>query len=150
MEPATTRRLQRVHNGRVAVENLPEDKVFELIGEDGFRRLIAAFYRQVPEDDILGPMYPKADMAGAEERLREFLIFRFGGPPSYIEKRGHPRLRGRHMPFKVDMRARDRWMLLMSNALAEASLPAEAEQVLRPFFEHVATFLINQPEEPLQ
>jgi hemoglobin len=131
----------------VAVENLPEDKVFELIGEDGFRRLIAAFYRQVPGDDVLGPMYPRADMAGAEERLREFLIFRFGGPASYIEKRGHPRLRARHMPFKVDRRARDRWMLLMSNALAEAALPVEAEQVLRPFFEHVATFLINQSEE---
>lgn len=134
----------------MAVENLPEDKVFELIGEAGFRRLIAAFYRQVPGDDVLGPMYPKADIPGAEERLREFLIFRFGGPPSYIEKRGHPRLRGRHMPFKVDTRARDRWMQLMSNALAEAALPAEAEQVLRPFFEHVATFLINQPEEPHQ
>lgn len=134
----------------MAVENLPEDKVFELIGEDGFRRLIAAFYRQVPEDEVLGPMYPKADMAGAEERLREFLIFRFGGPPSYIEKRGHPRLRGRHMPFKVDARARDRWMLLMSKALAEAALPTEAERVLRPFFEHVATFLINQSEEPQQ
>ncbi len=132
----------------MAVENLPEDKVFELIGEDGFRRLIAAFYRQVPGDDVLGPMYPKMDMAGAEERLREFLIFRFGGPASYIEKRGHPRLRARHMPFKVDSRARDRWMLLMSNALAEAALPVEAEQVLRPFFEHVATFLINQSEEP--
>jgi len=131
----------------VAVENLPEDKVFELIGEDGFRRLIAAFYRQVPGDDVLGPMYPRADMAGAEERLREFLIFRFGGPASYIEKRGHPRLRARHMPFRVDPRARDRWMLLMSNALAEAALPVEAEQVLRPFFEHVATFLINQSEE---
>lgn len=131
----------------MAVENLPEDKVFELIGEDGFRRLIAAFYRQVPGDDVLGPMYPRADMAGAEERLREFLIFRFGGPASYIEKRGHPRLRARHMPFRVDPRARDRWMLLMSNALAEAALPVEAEQVLRPFFEHVATFLINQSEE---
>ncbi|MBM3767929.1 MAG: globin [Acidobacteria bacterium] len=147
MGPIFTQPRRRVHNSRVAAENLPEDKVFELIGEDGFRRLIGAFYRQIPHDDVLGPMYPKADMAGAEERLREFLMFRFGGPPSYIEKRGHPRLRARHMPFKVDARASERWVQLMSNALTEAALPAEAEQVLRPFFEHVAKFLINQAEE---
>lgn len=125
---------------------LPEDRVYELIGEDGFTRLVRAFYRQVPEDDILGPMYPKGDMEGAEKRLRDFLIFRFGGPPVYIEERGHPRLRMRHAPFFVDGRARDRWILLMRNALAEAALPGEAEQVLDEFFVHVATFLINRQE----
>ena len=72
--------------------------------------------------------------------------FRFGGPPTYIEERGHPRLRIRHAPYVVDTRARDRWVALMNEAFAEAALPAEAEQTLRPFFEHVATFLINRQE----
>jgi hemoglobin len=121
-----------------------EDQIYALIGEDGFRRLIAAFYGQVPKDPILGPMYPAADLPGAEERLRDFLIFRFGGPPDYIEKRGHPRLRMRHAPFPVTEAARDRWMQLMNNALAQAALPSEAEQTLRLFFDSTATFMINR------
>jgi hemoglobin len=75
-----------------------DHEIYVAVGEDGFHRLIAAFYRQVPSDDILGPMYPAADIAGAEQRLRDFLIGRFGGPQRYIEDRGHPRLRMRHMP----------------------------------------------------
>lgn len=125
---------------------LPEDQVYELIGDDGFQRLVAAFYRRIPGDDILGPMYPANDMAGAEARLRNFLIFRFGGPPTYIEERGHPRLGMRHAPFPVDTAARNRWMELMTVALEEAALPPEADAVLRHFFEHVATFLINRKE----
>ncbi|MFN7937742.1 MAG: globin [Bryobacteraceae bacterium] len=123
---------------------LEEDKVFELIGEEGFARLVGAFYRQVPHDDILAPMYPAGDLEGAEKRLRDFLIFRFGGPQRYIEERGHPRLRMRHHPFTIDGPARDRWIMLMENALREAALPAEAEETLRPFFANVATFLINR------
>jgi hemoglobin len=88
-------------------------------------------------------MYPAGDLAGAEERLRDFLIFRFGGPPRYIEQRGHPRLRMRHAPFAVDQPARDRWIQLMNNALAEAALPAEVDSMLRQFFDGVATFMIN-------
>lgn len=106
--------------------------------------MVAAFYRQVPEDDILGPMYPREDLSGAEMRLRDFLIFRFGGPPRYLEERGHPRLRMRHAPFPVDGAARDRWIQLMTRALDEAALPAEADAKLREFFLHVATFLINR------
>jgi hemoglobin len=120
-----------------------EGEVFGLIGEEGFRRLVSAFYAQVPGDDVLGPMYPLDDMAGAEERLRDFLIGRFGGPPTYLEKRGHPRLRMRHAPFRLDEAARNRWVQLMDRALDEAALPAEAEQVLRPFFHGTATFLRN-------
>jgi hemoglobin len=115
-----------------------------MIGEDGFVRLVSGFYRQVPGDDILGPMYPAGDLAGAEERLRDFLIFRFGGPQRYLENRGHPRLRMRHNPFPIGGAARDRWVQLMDRALREASLPPEAEQVLREFFESTATFLINR------
>jgi hemoglobin len=120
-----------------------EEQIFPLVGEAGFTRLVAAFYRQIPDDDILGPMYPKEDREGAERRLRDFLIYRFGGPQRYIEERGHPRLRARHIPFRINQPARDRWMQLMSNAFTEAALPAEAEQHLRTFFEQMSTFMIN-------
>ncbi len=123
---------------------LPESQIYDCIGEDGFRRLVAAFYRQVPDDSILGPMYPADDLAGAEARLRGFLIFRFGGPQDYITERGHPRLRMRHAPFVVNQDARDRWIQLMRTALDETALPYEADTTLRMFFDSVATFLINQ------
>jgi hemoglobin len=118
--------------------------IYQQIGEEGFARLIAAFYRQVPHDEILGALYPAHDLAGAEQRLRDFLIFRFGGPPRYLEQRGHPRLGMRHMPFAIDLRARDRWMVLMNRALEEAALPPRAERTLRDFFEETATFLVNR------
>jgi hemoglobin len=123
---------------------MDESAIYQMVGEDGFIRLVAAFYRQVPQDEILGKMYPAEDLAGAEERLRDFLIYRFGGPQRYIEQRGHPRLRARHMPFQIDRAARDNWMRLMNNAFAEAKLPAEAEQHLRAFLDQLATFMINQ------
>jgi hemoglobin len=118
-------------------------EIFQAIGEEGFARLVAAFYRQVPGDDILGPMYPPEDLHGAEQRLRDFLVGRFGGPARYIEQRGHPRLRMRHAPFTINGAARDRWVELMSRALVEARLPPDAELVLRPFFEGVATMMMN-------
>ena len=105
---------------------------------------MAAFYRQVPEDDILGPMYAGRDLAAAERRLRDFLVFRFGGPPRYIEQRGHPQLRMRHVPFPIGRPARDRWLQLMNRALEEALFTAEATEVLRSFFESTTTFLINR------
>ena len=122
-----------------------EEQVFETIGEEGFERLIRAFYAQVPGDPILGPMYPKDDLAGAEERLRDFLIGRFGGPQRYVEQRGHPRLRMRHMPFAIDPAARNQWVTLMDRALDEARLPEEVVALLREFFHGVATFMINRP-----
>jgi hemoglobin len=123
---------------------LDDSEIYSVIGEDGFARLVSAFYRQVPGDDVLGPMYPADDLAGAEERLRGFLIFRFGGPARYIEQRGHPRLRMRHGPFAIDQRARDRWISLMNAALDETRLPVEADRVLREFFDSTATFMINR------
>jgi hemoglobin len=110
----------------------------------GFARLAAAFYRQVYDDDILGPMYPKDDREGAEQRLRDFLIYAYGGPPRYLQQRGHPRMRARHASFRIDQFARARWMQLMNNALAAVALPEEAEQHLRGFFEKMSTILINQ------
>ena len=94
-----------------------ELEVYSMIGAEGFTRLVAAFYSQVRQDDLVGPMYPPQDLEGAEQRLRDFLIYRFGGPQSYIGQRGHPRLRARHSAFPIDQPARDRWMQLMSNAL---------------------------------
>src|SRR5580698_10594036 len=105
---------------------MEERDVYPAIGDDGFRRLVAAFYRQVPDDEILGPIYPADDFPGAEQRLRDFLTYRFGGPPTYIEQRGHPRLRIRHAPFAIGEAARDRWLQLMNRALAEAMLPEDA------------------------
>ncbi|MFM2123661.1 MAG: Group 2 hemoglobin GlbO [Acidobacteriota bacterium] len=122
-----------------------EAEVFQAVGEEGFARLVRAFYRQVEHDDILGPMYPKDDMEGAEERLRDFLVGRFGGPTRYIEQRGHPRLRARHMPFPVTPAARDRWIQLMTNAMNEAQLHPEAADILNQFFDQMATFMINRP-----
>jgi hemoglobin len=122
-----------------------EGGIFGIIGEKGFHDLVAAFYRQVPGDDILGPMYPAHDLPGAEARLRDFLVGRFGGPSRYIEQRGHPRLRMRHAPFAVTPAARERWMQLMTRALDETALPAPADAMLRAFFADVATMMINRP-----
>jgi hemoglobin len=121
-----------------------ETDVFTQIGEDGFARLVRAFYARVPDDDVLGPMYPADDLPGAEARLRDFLVGRFGGPPRYIEQRGHPRLRARHAPFAIDRHARDRWVALMTRALDETALPAESDAVLREFFDATATFMVNR------
>ncbi len=127
-------------------DSIAEDEIYDVIGEDGFHRLVAAFYRQVPGDDILSPMYPKNDLVGAEKRMRDFLIFRFGGPPRYIQERGHPRLRMRHAPFHIDTAARNRWVQIMDRALEEAKLPLNVEAVLRSFFHNTATFMINRAE----
>ena len=124
---------------------MDDSEIFQAIGEGGFTRLVAAFYRQVPGDDILGPMYPPDDLEGAEQRLRDFLIGRFGGPPRYIEQRGHPRLRMRHAPFTINAAARNRWVELMSRALDEAAFPRQVELALRPFFEGVASMMMNTP-----
>jgi hemoglobin len=127
-----------------SISSVEENEIYSVLGEEGFTRLVGSFYRQVATDDVLGPLYPKQDFAGAEERLRNFLIFRFGGPQHYIEQRGHPRLRMRHAPFPVDQAARDRWMKLMESALAETEMPQEAKQILRSYFESTATAMMNR------
>ena len=124
--------------------DLLDTRLFSIIGEEGFTRLAAAFYRRVKGDDILRPMYPDDDLPGAEQRLREFLIQRFGGPMTYSESRGHPRLRMRHAPFPIDQRARDRWIELMESALAEVKLDERAVPMLRQFFHDTATFMMNR------
>ena len=123
---------------------MQENDVYGRVGEEAIARVVAAFYAKVPHDDVLGPMYPPEDLAGAEQRLRDFLIYRFGGPQRYLEERGHPRLRARHGRFAIDQRVRDRWMTLMTAALAEARLPADVETVMRTFLDGIATFLMNR------
>jgi hemoglobin len=140
-----------VHSAHPPLQGFPADnivvmedaEIFGAIGEEGFQRLVAAFYRQVPADDILGPMYPPEDLDGAEQRLRDFLVGRFGGPSRYMEQRGHPRLRMRHAPFSINSAARDRWIALMFRALDEARLPPDVDRELRSFFEDVATMMMN-------
>ena len=116
---------------------IPEADIHSTIGNDGFTRVVHAFYRRVAEDDLLSPMYPADDLPGAEQRLRSFLIYRFGGPPTYLQQRGHPKLKARHMPFVIDKAARDRWVGLMSAALTEAQLDQNAVATWRAFFEKI-------------
>lgn len=123
---------------------MEDHQVFAVVGEGGFERLVGQFYRQVPGDPILGPMYERRDLRAAEARLRDFLVGRFGGPQRYIEQRGHPRLRMRHSPFSVTPSARDRWLVLMDRALHQAQLDPAAEEVLRAFFQSTADFLVNR------
>jgi hemoglobin len=118
--------------------------IYQLLGAEKLTAIVAGFYRRVPGDPILGPMYPAHDFAGAEQRLRGFLIYRFGGPPDYLRERGHPRLRQRHAPFVVDRAARDRWMELMMASVDEQGVGAEHREYLAKFLGDIATFLINR------
>lgn len=118
--------------------------VFEVVGEAGLRTLVAAFYRKIPDDDLIGPMYPPSALTEAERHLADFLIYRFGGPETYLQERGHPRLRMRHMPFAITRAARDRWVSLMDGALDKCQWPAEIVAIVKPFLHDSATFLINR------
>ena len=121
-----------------------EAEVMTICGEDGIRRMVAAFYQRVRTDELIGPMYPEDDWGGAEERLAEFLLFRLGGSTRYLETRGHPKLRMRHITFKIGIAVRDRWLELMSLAMNDTAIPAPAWEFLDPFFFQVADFMRNQ------
>lgn len=122
---------------------MTEREVMIVCGEKGIRKMVAAFYRRVREDDLIGPMYPDDDWEGAEERLAEFLLFRLGASTAYTEKRGHPRLRMRHAPFRIGIAERDRWLEMMSAAMDETEISKGAREFLDPFFAQVADFLRN-------
>ncbi|MAT60400.1 MAG: globin [Micrococcales bacterium] len=96
-------------------------------GAPFFAALVGGFYDRVAEDDILRPLYPEEDLEPAERRLRMFLEQYWGGPKTYSEERGHPRLRMRHAPFHIDLAARDRWLELMSASLADCDDTLEPE-----------------------
>lgn len=118
------------------------------VGEETFAKIVRGFYARVPDDDILGPMYPDDDWEGAGRRLRMFLEQYWGGPDTYNAERGHPRLRMRHHPFVVDMAARDRWLELMALSLADVSddeLPKPHRDAMWEHMVRVADMLINKP-----
>ncbi|MHB2024495.1 MAG: globin [Mycobacteriales bacterium] len=115
----------------------------EVGGEATFRELISRFYQGVAEDPLLRPLYPEADLSGAEQRLRLFLEQYWGGPRTYSQTRGHPRLRQRHAPFAVTPAARDAWLSLMRKALDESAMSAEQKATLWNYLEAAAFSLVN-------
>ena len=123
-----------------------ESLIVQQVDEAALKRLAAAFYRRMKEDDLIGPMYPPDDWAGAERRFAGFLRFRFHGNMAYIESRGHPRLRGRHLPFSIGEAERDRWLEIMSAAIQETGISEAAAPHLQAFFAQVADFMRNRAE----
>ena len=126
--------------------SLPSARTFyaEVGGEETFRALVAHFYAGVRADPILRPMYPADDWDGAETRLRTFLEQYWGGPTTYSENRGHPRLRMRHAPFAVDAKARDAWLAHMRAAVDSLELPAEQDATLWGYLEMAARSMQNR------
>jgi len=123
-----------------------EEEIWRELGAEGFREVVAGFYRRVRADDLLGPMYPADDWEGSERRLWQFMCYRFGGDASYMEERGHPRLRMRHQPFRIGLAEGDRWLELMDAALEESGVAPAVRAPLGAFFAQVAGFMRNVPE----
>src|SRR5690606_22116762 len=122
----------------------PTQSFYEAVGgEATFERLIAIFYEQVAEDEILRPMYPEEDLAPAARRFQLFLEQYWGGPHTYSEERGHPRLRMRHAPYVIGERERDAWLRCMRHAMDEVALPEEYDKVMWEYMERAADFMRN-------
>ena len=117
----------------------------EVGGEKTFRFIVSRFYQQVAEDPVLRPLYPEEDLGPAEERLRMFLEQYWGGPRTYSERRGHPRLRMRHAPFRIGPIERDAWLRCMRVAVDEAGLDEEHRAQLWQYLEMAAASLVNSP-----
>ena len=109
-----------------------------------FERLVGRFYEAVGTDPILCPLYPEPDLSGARRRLTLFLAQYWGGPRTYDDERGHPRLRMRHAPFAIDTAARDRWLTLMRAALAAEAPPRDVATELDAYFEMAAEAMRNR------
>jgi hemoglobin len=121
-----------------------EETFYEAVGgEATFRRLVHRFYQGVAGDESLRPMYPEEDLGPAEERLVLFLMQYWGGPRTYSEQRGHPRLRMRHVPFKVDQAAHDAWLRHMRDALDELALEPAADRQLWEYLSYAAASMVN-------
>ncbi len=129
------------------VPTVPTDSFFDDIGgESSFRRLVHRFYAGVACDPVLRPLYPEADLGPAEERLRMFLIQYWGGPRTYGEQRGHPRLRMRHAPFRIGTRERDAWLRHMRTAVDELELSPTQDKTLWTYLTMAAQSLVNAPD----
>ena len=117
-------------------------------GRETFERLVRAFYDGIKDDEVLLPMYPEQpDLEGAIQRLTGFLEQYWGGPTTYSEERGHPRLRMRHMAFKVNPDARDRWLLHLRAALDSLELPPLQDATLWAYMDRAAHAMVNTFEE---
>ena len=116
-------------------------------GSQTFERLVAKFYEGVAHDDVLRPMYPEEDLGPAAERLRMFLEQYWGGPTTYQEQRGHPRLKMRHAPFKINPLARERWLFHMRAAVDSIELPQLLEAELWGYLDRAATAMLNTFED---
>jgi len=114
-------------------------------GAETFRRLVEAFYAGVAEDAVLRPLYPEDELADAAVRLRLFLEQYWGGPRTYSEERGHPRLRMRHAPFRIGLAERDAWLARMRVAVDSLDLRPEHERVLWEYLEYAAHSMVNAP-----
>ncbi|MFD0853686.1 globin [Actinomadura adrarensis] len=112
-------------------------------GEETFRRLVHRFYQGVADDPVLRPLYPEEDLGPAEERLRLFLIQYWGGPSTYSQQRGHPRLRMRHVPFVIGEPEREAWLRHMRDAVDELELPPDLEKMLWDYFTMAAQSMVN-------
>ncbi len=117
----------------------------EIGGFETFRRIVARFYEGVAQDEVLRPMYPEEDLGPAEERFLHFLVQYWGGPTTYSQHRGHPRLRMRHAPFAVDSEARDRWLHHFRAGLDSVELTPEQDARFWEYVTHAANFMVNTP-----
>lgn len=122
---------------------VPENFYDSVGGHETFAKLVHEFYLRVATDDILRPMYPEQDLAPAERRMLMFLEQYWGGPKTYLEERGHPRLRMRHAPFAVTPAARDRWLELMRSALDSLELPPLQDSTLWDYLDRAAHSMVN-------
>lgn len=121
---------------------------YELMGgHQTFVTLVATFYQGVATDPQLRPMYPEQDLGPAETRLRMFLEQYWGGPTTYSAQRGHPRLRMRHLPFRITPAMRDRWLTHMRVAVDSVDLTDQARALLWDYLEHAAHALVNTPDD---
>ncbi|YAL84243.1 globin [Dermacoccaceae bacterium W4C1] len=116
-------------------------------GQPTFEKLVAEFYRGVANDPPLRALYPEEDLGPAEVRLRMFLEQYWGGPSTYSQQRGHPRLRMRHVPFPITTDMRDRWLLHMMNAVDTLDLQPADEAALRDYLTRAAYMLVNRMDE---
>ena len=120
-------------------------------GEPTFRRLVDLFYSEVETDPVLRPLYVEEDLGpggAARDRLSLFLMQYWGGPTTYSDNRGHPRLRMRHSPWRITSRERDAWLSHMMRAVAALDLPEAAREQLADYLMGAAHSLVNAPDEP--
>jgi hemoglobin len=117
-------------------------------GEETFKLLGERFYARVADDPLLRPIYPEENLSSAIERLTLFLIQYWGGPSTYNERRGHPRLRLRHQPFPIGQAERDAWLGHMTAAVDSLALAPALRKALVDYFVTASTAMINQPAQP--